>query len=135
MKKTIKISAALLLMVLTGTATLSAKEISNSTSSFESVNPVNDKEKKNSKEAEENRAGAPYFRYAGNQVSMNLLNLDRNPVHVQILDKRNRVLFTEVIKGENTIGKQFDFSDVSDGIYTIIIKDCENQFIKKVEKY
>ena len=135
MKKTIKISAALILMVLTGTTTLSAKEISNFNNSFESVTPVNDKEKKNKKEAEEPRAGAPYFRYVDNQVSMNLLNLDRNSVQVQILDKRNRVLFTEVIKGENTIGKQFDFSGVSDGIYTIVIKDCENQFIKKVEKY
>lgn len=135
MKKTIKISAALLLMVLTGTATLSAKEISNNEYSFESVTPLNDKEKKNTKEEDESRAGAPYFRYADNQVSMNLLNLDRTPVHVQIIDDRDRVLFAEVIKGENSIGKQFDFSDVSNGIYTIIIKDSENQFIKKVEKY
>lgn len=139
MKKTIKISTILLLLVLTGSTALSAKAITNNHTASELLSPVNDKEKdKNKKEVEEKKdeaiAGEPFFRATEDLVSVNLLNLDGNPVHVQVLDATNRVLFKEVIKGEHSVGKRFDFSQAEEGVYTIVVKDCERKFYKKVEK-
>lgn len=135
MKKTIKFSLILLFTGLAGTASVAAKEIVNASPALETVTPVNEKEKgKKVSEKESFEVGKPFFRYADNQVSVNLLNLDGNPVQVQVVDNYDRVLFREVIKGEHTIGKKFDFSNVADGVYTIVVKDCENQYYKKVEK-
>lgn len=138
MRKMIKTSMIFLLTVIAGTATLAAKEIDHSSTDLNDLRLVNDREKEKKKEkavTEGSEPGKPFFRSFEDQVSLNLLNLDRNPVHIEVMDTDDRVLFTEIVSGELTIGKTFDFSKAQDGMYTIKVKDCENTYYKKVEKY
>jgi hypothetical protein len=130
MRKLFKMSFALSMMVFVGIGQLAA-------------NTVNDKvillneggeAKTMIAEADKTYVGQPFFRTENNVVSINLLNLDTTPVHVKVYDQYDRVLFNQIITGDNSVGKAFDFSNVENGVYTIVVKKNGSKFVKRIEK-
>lgn len=80
----------------------------------------------------DNVAGQPYFKTDKERVSLSMLNLDRDVVEVVVRDERDRVLFQELIKGEATIGKSFDFSQAVSGVYTIEVRNDQKRYQKLI---
>ncbi|WP_224489177.1 T9SS type A sorting domain-containing protein [Robertkochia flava] len=135
MKKAFKISMILLLFGITGSAQVAAVDYEYHKPNRDIVVFAKDGDKKKTIKETRPEAGEPFFRTDQTTVSMNLLNLDAGPVEVKIYDEEDRVLYKEIITGESSVGKRFDFSEVSDGIYTIAVKDQKGQFFKKIDKY
>jgi hypothetical protein len=68
----------------------------------------------------------PTVRQKGEHVSISMLNITKDPVNILVYDKSdNQLLFEERIKGEMTVGKQFDFSKAGAGNY-LISMNCNN---------
>ncbi|MBL7472739.1 DUF3244 domain-containing protein, partial [Robertkochia sp. 1368] len=85
-------------------------------------------------EADKTYVGQPFFRTENNVVSINMLNMDTTPVTVKVYDQFDRVLFDQIITADDSVGKAFDFSNVEDGVYTIVVKKGANKFVKRIEK-
>lgn len=135
MKRTIKISMLLLLLGIAGQGQAYVGHYGNTSHDKNHSVFANDKDKKKKSTPEDRHsAGEPFFRTDDSVVSMNLLNLDEGPVEVKVYDGDDRVLYSEIICGEASVGKRFDFSEVSDGVYTIVVKDETRQYFKKVDK-
>lgn len=133
MKKAFKISMILLLFGITGTGSLAAKDVNYTSPVTDLILLSDDKEKGSAEKGEQPESGEPYFKTNEEELSVNLLNLDANPVEVSIYDAYNRVVFTQVITGQS-IGKRFDFSEAKAGVYTIQVKDNNKNYYKKVQK-
>lgn len=74
----------------------------------------------------------PYVRRKDNLVSVDMLRVDNAPMKVSVYDEANVLLYTETLLDKS--GKQFDFSNVRKGEYTILIqhkgKTFQENFIK-----
>ncbi|RKR06524.1 hypothetical protein CLV91_3379 [Maribacter vaceletii] len=73
----------------------------------------------------------PFFKETKENVSINLLNLDKEDVMIKIYDEENRLVFEEDIKDEMVVEKSFDFSGAYEGNYTVSVTYGE----KSYEKY
>ncbi|MFC4635061.1 hypothetical protein ACFO3O_14160 [Dokdonia ponticola] len=73
------------------------------------------------------------IREKGEKVSINLLNLDLNPVHIIIRDGRGRIVFSETITNDETIQKSFSFTKAFKGNYSIKVKDGSTTYTKEIE--
>lgn len=69
----------------------------------------------------------------GEKVSINLLNLDSNPVDIIIRDGRGRIIFSETITNNKTIQKSFNFTKAYKGNYSIKVKDGSTTYNKEIE--
>jgi hypothetical protein len=134
MKRAFKISLVLLLTGVAGYGHHAANNAENNITVDPIVKLLNDKDKKTA-DKDQSQVGKPFFRTQDAKVSVNMLNMDGTPVEVNVYDEYDRVLFNEIISGENSVGKQFDFSKAADGIYTIVVKDECKQYYKTIEKF
>ncbi|MDG3583781.1 MULTISPECIES: DUF3244 domain-containing protein [Galbibacter] len=74
----------------------------------------------------------PYFRKDNNLLSVNMLSIDESPVDVKIYNETtNQLIHEEVLKGEKSLGKRFDFSNVN-GVYRFEVTHKGNTFYKTV---
>lgn len=130
MKKLFKTSIALLMIGFIGMGQLAANTVN------DEVILLNEGEEaeKSEVKADKTYVGQPFFRAENNVVSMNLLNTETTPVEIKVYDKYDRVLFTEIVTGDRSVGKAFDFSDVQDGVYSIVVKKNGSKFVKRIVK-
>ena len=74
----------------------------------------------------------PYFKKKGDKLYLNLLNLDLEKVNIKVIDSENRVVFSEVIKGELLIQKAFNFEKAFEDNYTVVVRDSEGTYKEKL---
>ncbi|TRZ41787.1 DUF3244 domain-containing protein [Robertkochia solimangrovi] len=74
----------------------------------------------------------PYFRVENKVISMNMLSIDETPVEVKVYDSSDILLYDEVLTGNKSLGKRFDFTKASRGDYKIVVKHDGNTFYKIV---
>lgn len=67
------------------------------------------------------------------KVSINLLNLDLNPIKIIIRDGLGRIIFHETINDNKTIQKTFNFTNAYQGSYSIKVKDGSKTYNKEIE--
>ncbi len=67
------------------------------------------------------------------KVSVNLLNLDLNPIKIIIRDGLGRIVFSETISDNNAIHKSFNFTNAYQGSYSIKVKDGSRTYNKEIE--
>ena len=75
----------------------------------------------------------PVFKKKGDKLYMNLLNLGLEKVNIKVVDSENRVVFSEVVKGELLIQKAFNFEKAFEDSYTVVVKDSEGTYREKLE--
>ncbi len=63
----------------------------------------------------------PVFVKKGDKLFVNLLNLSQERVILKIYDHENRVVFSELIKGELVVEKAFNFERAFEGEYTLVV--------------
>lgn len=74
----------------------------------------------------------PIFRKKDDVVYINLLNLDRASVELKVYASDNRVVFDEILKDEILVEKAFNFKNALKDNYTIVIKDSNDTYYKKI---
>lgn len=74
----------------------------------------------------------PIFRKKGNKLYLNLLNLEESNVQIKVLDSRNRVLFTEVIRGELVVEKAINFEKAYLDNYTVVVQSGGETYYENV---
>lgn len=74
----------------------------------------------------------PIFRKKGNKLFLNLLNLDESNVQIKVLDSKNRVLFSEVIKGELVVEKAINFEKAYLDNYTVVVQNGGETYYESV---
>ncbi|WP_076456650.1 hypothetical protein [Zobellia uliginosa] len=74
----------------------------------------------------------PVFRVKEGMVYLNLLNLDKKNVNIQVYDSSNRLVFSEKREGEMTIEKAFDFTKAYSGDYTVVVRDSKETYYKEI---
>ncbi|MCF8715991.1 DUF3244 domain-containing protein [Joostella atrarenae] len=75
----------------------------------------------------------PYFRNDNGIVSVNMLSIDKSPVFVKVYDEStNELLHEEILKGEKSLGKRFDFTNVEKKSYRFEVTRKGNTFYKTV---
>ncbi|MDO6518831.1 hypothetical protein [Zobellia uliginosa] len=74
----------------------------------------------------------PVFRVKEGMVYLNLLNLDKKSVNIQVYDSSNRLVFSEKREGEMTIEKAFDFTKAYSGDYTVVVRDSKETYYKEI---
>ncbi len=74
----------------------------------------------------------PYVRRKDNLVSIDMLRVDNTPMMVSVYDEANVLLYTETLLDKS--GKQFDFSNVRRGEYTILIQHKGKTFLETFVK-
>ncbi len=74
----------------------------------------------------------PFFREAGETVSINMLSLDASPVIVAVYSESGKLIFKENLKAGQSLGRIYDFSDAAKGTYTIEVAYKGNVFERKI---
>jgi hypothetical protein len=74
----------------------------------------------------------PVFRKKNGVVYMNLLNLDRKDVKINVYDSNERLLFQEIIGNEIVVEKSFNFVNAFDDSYTVVIQDGDKTYYEVV---
>lgn len=74
----------------------------------------------------------PVFRKIGNKLYLNLLNLDESNVEIKVLDSDNRVLFKEVIAGEQIVEKAINFENAFGDVYTVVVSKGNDTYYENV---
>ncbi|OWW23734.1 hypothetical protein B4Q04_18465 [Zobellia sp. OII3] len=74
----------------------------------------------------------PVFRVKDGRVYLNLLNLDKKDVNIQVYDSSNRLVFSEKREDEMTIEKAFDFTKAYSGDYTVVVRDSKETYYKEI---
>lgn len=69
---------------------------------------------------------------SGDIVLFNLLNLDLNPVKVEVKDDLGRIVFVETISNEKSIHKAYNFEKAFAGTYTVTVKDGKKNYTEKI---
>jgi hypothetical protein len=70
-----------------------------------------------------------------NSLVMNMLveKQKKASLHIRLLDSKGKVLHEEYVgKGIEKVGQKFDFSQISDGQYTIEVASGEEKIIKNI---
>jgi hypothetical protein len=73
------------------------------------------------------------FREVGDLVQMNLLNLESEKVHLEIVNQDGEQVFEETIKDTIIIGKQFNFENAIKGAYTVSVTDGQTYHYHTIE--
>lgn len=66
-------------------------------------------------------------------VYVNLLSLDKAPLHIEVYDADSNLLYQETLKGAYELGKMYDFSNVNNGTYTLIMTHKNKTFTEKIK--
>jgi hypothetical protein len=74
----------------------------------------------------------PVFRRDKKMVYLNLLNLDGGDVEIKVFDSSNRVLFKQVVEGEISVEKAFNFKRAFADSYSVVVKDNNNTYYESI---
>lgn len=74
----------------------------------------------------------PVFRKEGRMVYLNLLNLSKEDVKIEIYDSSDRLIFSEKRENEMIIEKAMNFNTAYNDRYTVVVKDCENTYFENI---
>ncbi len=74
----------------------------------------------------------PVFRKKDSVVYLNLLNLDKKDVKIQVTDSSNRMVFEEVVTDEMIVQKVFNFKTANPDGYTISVKDGNDVYYEAI---
>ncbi len=72
------------------------------------------------------------FRTVNHVVYLNLLNLDKKDVNIEIYDSSNRKVFSEKRENEMIVGKVINFTKAYKDQYTIVVKDSNNTYYESI---
>lgn len=75
----------------------------------------------------------PIFRTVDRIVYLNLLNLSKADVKIEIFDSSDRLVFTEKRENEMIIEKAINFKKAYSDRYTVVVKDSENTYYENIE--
>lgn len=74
----------------------------------------------------------PTFKRKGDKLFLNLLNLDQEKVVIKVYDSQNRLVFSEVVKGNLVIERAFNFESAQKDDYTVVVIDNKTAFEEKI---
>lgn len=74
----------------------------------------------------------PVFRKENGKVYLNLLNLSKKEVEIQVYDSSNRLLFSEKHVNEMIIEKAFNFTKAYEDSYTVLVRDSNNTYFEDI---
>ena len=74
----------------------------------------------------------PVFRTKGKKVFLNLLNLDGGKVTIKVYDSSDRLVYNELVEKKVTVEKAFNFEKAYEDDYSIVIKDGDTMFYKRI---
>lgn len=75
----------------------------------------------------------PVFRKKGNKLFLNLLNLEKADVKIQVLDSESRVLFEEVVAGDMIVEKAISFDKAYNDKYTVVVKSGRDTYYEYLQ--
>ncbi|UGU15010.1 hypothetical protein LS482_15110 [Sinomicrobium kalidii] len=75
----------------------------------------------------------PIVSVRNSMVYVNLLSLDKSPLHIEVYDDNDTLLHEETLKGAYELGKMYDFSNVHKGSYTLVLTHKNKTFVKEVK--
>ena len=114
------VSSAFMFATVAGTATETNKA---------SVVPFSDTELEILEAADK---GKPIFRKKGEKVFLNMLNLQGDRIEIKVFDGDRRLLFKEIVEGDLTVEKAFNFENAFEDSYTVIVKDSDGVYTEKI---
>ena len=76
----------------------------------------------------------PVIRQAGSTVSISMLNIQRIPIDIRIYDDRDKLVFKDKLTNDLVLGKQYSFSNMKHGDYTINLSFDNNRVISQTVK-
>ena len=74
----------------------------------------------------------PVFRKENGMVYLNLLNLNKKDVKIEVFDSNDRLVFSEKRENEMIIEKAFNFSKAYEDSYTIVVRDSNNIYFEGI---
>ncbi|MGB6151355.1 MAG: hypothetical protein WBG48_05135 [Pricia sp.] len=74
----------------------------------------------------------PVFKTEGRVVYLNLLNLSKKDVKIEIYDSSNRLVFSEKRENQMIIEKALNFNKAYSDQYTVVVKDSENTYYENI---
>ena len=74
----------------------------------------------------------PVFRKENGKVYLNLLNLSKKEVEIEVYDSSNRLLFSEKHVNEMIIEKAFNFTKAYEDSYTVLVRDSNNTYFEDI---
>lgn len=74
----------------------------------------------------------PVFRKENRMVYLNLLNLDKKDVKIEVFDNSDRLVFSEKRGNEMIIEKAFNFTEAYKDSYTIVVHDSSNTYYEDI---
>lgn len=74
----------------------------------------------------------PVFRTADGRVYLNLLNLSKEDVNIEVYDSGDRLVFSEKRENEMIIEKVLNFKKAYKNRYTVVVKDSENTYYENI---
>ena len=75
----------------------------------------------------------PIFRKESGMVYLNLLNLDKGDVKIEVFDSSNRLVFSEKRENEMIVEKAFNFTNAFHDSYTVVVKEGNNTYYEIVK--
>lgn len=80
----------------------------------------------------ENVEHKPQYRKQDDMVYLNLLNLNSNPIYVELKNSFDDIIYSEIME-DLDVSKAFNFKDSFKGVYTIVVKDGAKVYSKEIE--
>lgn len=74
----------------------------------------------------------PVFKTKDQVVYLNLLNLSKKDVKIEIYDSSNRLVFNEKRENEMIIEKALNFNKAYADQYTVVVEDSENTYYESI---
>ena len=72
------------------------------------------------------------FKRAGDVVSLNLLNPDKEKIRLKVYDSYNNLLFAQTIENRLRVKKKFNFKDAYEDEYTVKVSSVNGTYSEKV---
>ncbi len=75
----------------------------------------------------------PIFRKKGNKLFLNLLNLEKADVKIKVLDSDNRLLFEELVTGNQIVEKAINFEKAYDDQYLVVVSKGDDIYYEYLQ--
>lgn len=75
----------------------------------------------------------PYFVFEGNQLKFSFLNFEEENFKVYVL-KNKKTVFESKVGNDFALSSGYDFSNLEDGNYQVILSSISNEFVYSIEK-
>ncbi|SFA47083.1 hypothetical protein SAMN04488511_106141 [Pedobacter suwonensis] len=77
----------------------------------------------------------PVYTKKDQVITLNLENLENNPVEVSVYNEYNDVVYNEVFKDKSQLVKKFNISKTDSKELTFVVKYNDDSFVKTIETY